>query len=153
MQVHRSYCHSKCRESWDTLTVYISWTYCRVAPFWEKATSLGFFFLFFSLSISDTTLLCFSPWFYNVQSTMMMLKTSCLSYCVDIPFVCSQVEAILSKSRYLVGDRLTEADIRLFTTLVRFDTVYHTHFKVRAPLTVMSRECTGNLLLCDPFKL
>jgi putative glutathione S-transferase len=40
-----------------------------------------------------------------------------------------RVESILSKSRYLCGDRLTEADIRLFTTLVRFDAVYVTHFK------------------------
>jgi glutathionyl-hydroquinone reductase len=31
--------------------------------------------------------------------------------------------------RYLVGDTITEADIRLFTTLVRFDAVYHGHFK------------------------
>ncbi|TML26840.1 MAG: glutathione S-transferase family protein [Actinobacteria bacterium] len=31
--------------------------------------------------------------------------------------------------RYLMGDRLTEADVRLFTTLVRFDAVYHNHFK------------------------
>ncbi|MGH3762258.1 glutathione S-transferase family protein [Actinophytocola sp.] len=35
----------------------------------------------------------------------------------------------LSTRRYLVGDQLTEADIRLFTTLVRFDAVYHGHFK------------------------
>jgi putative glutathione S-transferase len=35
----------------------------------------------------------------------------------------------LSRQRYLVGDRLTEADIRLFTTLVRFDAVYVGHFK------------------------
>ncbi|MEU0005185.1 glutathione S-transferase C-terminal domain-containing protein [Streptomyces sp. NPDC006314] len=35
----------------------------------------------------------------------------------------------LAGQRYLVGDTLTEADIRLFTTLVRFDTVYHGHFK------------------------
>ena len=35
----------------------------------------------------------------------------------------------LSDRRYLVGDTLTEADIRLFTTLVRFDAVYHGHFK------------------------
>ena len=39
------------------------------------------------------------------------------------------VEGILSTSRYLTGDRLTEADWRLFTTLVRFDLVYHLHFK------------------------
>ncbi|OLT45251.1 glutathione-dependent reductase [Saccharomonospora sp. CUA-673] len=35
----------------------------------------------------------------------------------------------LSGQRYLVGDTITEADIRLFTTLVRFDAVYHGHFK------------------------
>ncbi len=35
----------------------------------------------------------------------------------------------LGQQRYLVGDQLTEADIRLFTTLVRFDAVYHGHFK------------------------
>lgn len=39
------------------------------------------------------------------------------------------VEGILSKSRYLTGDTLTEADWRLFTTLVRFDPVYYLHFK------------------------
>ncbi|PSQ38039.1 glutathione-dependent reductase [Halobacteriales archaeon SW_12_71_31] len=35
----------------------------------------------------------------------------------------------LADRRYLVGDRLTLADLRLFATLVRFDEVYHTHFK------------------------
>jgi putative glutathione S-transferase len=35
----------------------------------------------------------------------------------------------LSARRFLVGDTITEADIRLFTTLVRFDAVYHGHFK------------------------
>jgi glutathionyl-hydroquinone reductase len=40
-----------------------------------------------------------------------------------------EVEARLSNQRYLVGDRPTEADWRLFTTLVRFDAVYHGHFK------------------------
>jgi len=39
------------------------------------------------------------------------------------------LEARLEKSRYLVGDTLTEADWRLFTTLVRFDAVYYGHFK------------------------
>lgn len=42
----------------------------------------------------------------------------------------AQVEAILSKSRYLTGNTITEADVRLFTTLVRFDMVYVGHFKV-----------------------
>ncbi len=39
------------------------------------------------------------------------------------------LEERLSKSRYLMGDKVTEADWRLFTTLVRFDPVYHLHFK------------------------
>ncbi|WP_394153770.1 glutathione S-transferase family protein [Loktanella salsilacus] len=39
------------------------------------------------------------------------------------------LEGILARNRYLTGDRITEADWRLWTTLVRFDTVYHTHFK------------------------
>ncbi|WP_016908687.1 glutathione S-transferase family protein [Streptomyces xiaopingdaonensis] len=45
----------------------------------------------------------------------------------------------LRDQRYLVGDTLTEADIRLFTTLVRFDAVYHGHFK-----------CNRNKLTEDP---
>ena len=39
------------------------------------------------------------------------------------------LEDRLSSHRYLMGDRITEADWRLFTTLVRFDPVYHLHFK------------------------
>lgn len=40
-----------------------------------------------------------------------------------------QWETVLSKQRYLCGDQLTEADICMFTTLYRFDSVYHGHFK------------------------
>ena len=39
------------------------------------------------------------------------------------------IEDILGNSAYLAGDRVTEADWRLFTTLVRFDAVYYGHFK------------------------
>ena len=39
------------------------------------------------------------------------------------------LEDRLSRNRYLMGDRITEADWRLFTTLIRFDKVYHLHFK------------------------
>ncbi|HET8996731.1 MAG TPA: glutathione S-transferase family protein, partial [Acetobacteraceae bacterium] len=39
------------------------------------------------------------------------------------------LEERLGQSRFLCGDTLTEADIRLFTTLIRFDAVYHGHFK------------------------
>ena len=40
-----------------------------------------------------------------------------------------ELEEILSQQTYLCRDRITEADIRLFTTLVRFDPVYYSHFK------------------------
>ncbi|KGK80569.1 hypothetical protein PM03_01160 [Thalassobacter stenotrophicus] len=40
-----------------------------------------------------------------------------------------EMEALLGTRRYLAGDQITEADWRLFTTLVRFDPVYHLHFK------------------------
>jgi putative glutathione S-transferase len=40
-----------------------------------------------------------------------------------------RAEAVLSRQRWLVANRFTEADLRLWTTLVRFDPVYHTHFK------------------------
>jgi glutathionyl-hydroquinone reductase len=39
------------------------------------------------------------------------------------------VENILAKSRYLVGNTFTEADLRLFMTLIRFDAVYIVYFK------------------------
>lgn len=39
------------------------------------------------------------------------------------------LEDKLAQQRYLVGDQITEADWRLFTTLVRFDAVYYSHFK------------------------
>ena len=39
------------------------------------------------------------------------------------------LDGLLAGRRYLAGERITEADWRLFTTLVRFDTVYHGHFK------------------------
>lgn len=48
------------------------------------------------------------------------------------------LEEHLTNRRYLVGETITEADIRLFTTLVRFDAVYHGHFKCnRNKLTEM----------------
>ena len=40
-----------------------------------------------------------------------------------------KLSAHLQSHRYLVGDTITEADVRLFTTLARFDAVYHGHFK------------------------
>jgi len=40
-----------------------------------------------------------------------------------------QIESMLAKKRYLVGDKITIADWRLFTTLLRFDSAYYNHFK------------------------
>jgi glutathionyl-hydroquinone reductase len=49
-----------------------------------------------------------------------------------------QLSERLRDRRYLMGDTITEADVRLFTTLVRFDPVYHGHFKCnRQKLTEM----------------
>ena len=48
------------------------------------------------------------------------------------------LEERLAGRRYLMGDAITEADVRLFTTLARFDAVYHGHFKCnRVKLTEM----------------
>ena len=47
----------------------------------------------------------------------------------DVFTALDKVEKILSKKRYLAGDKITEADWRLFTTLIRFDCVYVGHFK------------------------
>ena len=40
-----------------------------------------------------------------------------------------ELEARLAGRRFLMGEEITEVDVRLFTTLVRFDAVYHGHFK------------------------
>jgi putative glutathione S-transferase len=49
--------------------------------------------------------------------------------CREVFAALDWLEALLQRQRYLVGARLTEADWRLFTTLVRFDSVYYSHFK------------------------
>jgi len=48
---------------------------------------------------------------------------------LDLFGTLDKLEARLSRQRYLAGPRITEADWRLFTTIVRFDAVYYTHFK------------------------
>ena len=48
---------------------------------------------------------------------------------LDLFGTLDRLEERLSRRRYLAGARITEADWRLFTTLIRFDAVYYTHFK------------------------
>lgn len=49
--------------------------------------------------------------------------------CVTLFDALGEIEGRLAHGRYLLGDRIVEADWRLFCTLVRFDAVYHGHFK------------------------
>ena len=63
----------------------------------------------------------------------------------------------LENQRYLVGETITEADVRLFTTLARFDPVYHGHFKCnRSKLTEMpvlwayAETCSRRWVLATP---
>lgn len=49
--------------------------------------------------------------------------------CNELFAALDKVESILATHRYLTGQQITEADWRLFTTLIRFDEVYHGHFK------------------------
>jgi putative glutathione S-transferase len=61
----------------------------------------------------------------------------------DLAAGLSRAEAILGSNRWLASNTFTEADIRLFTTLVRFDPVYHTHFKCNARLIADSPPLLG----------
>ena len=53
------------------------------------------------------------------------------------------LSARLEGQRYLIGGTITEADVRLFTTLVRFDTVYHGHFKCNRAQTQRDAGAVG----------
>jgi len=55
------------------------------------------------------------------------------------------VESMLSENRYLTGKQLTEADWRLFTTLIRFDSVYVGHFKCNLK-RIADYPCLSNYL-------
>jgi putative glutathione S-transferase len=57
-----------------------------------------------------------------------------------------ELEARLGASRYLLGNRIVEADLRLFCTLIRFDAVYHGHFKCNVRRIVDYRNLHGYLL-------
>lgn len=49
--------------------------------------------------------------------------------CAELFAALDHWNAVLGKQRYMCGEKLTEADIAMFTTLVRFDLVYYSHFK------------------------
>ncbi|NHH88099.1 glutathione S-transferase family protein [Pseudoalteromonas sp. MB47] len=63
----------------------------------------------------------------------------------DLFAALDKIEQRLSANRYLVGDTLTEADWRLFTTLIRFDSVYVGHFKCNLR-TIESYPAISNYL-------
>ncbi len=56
-----------------------------------------------------------------------------------------RVEEILSRQRYLTGSSLTEADVRLYTSLVRFDRIYVGMFKV----SLYCGTTTGQERMCN----
>ena len=56
-------------------------------------------------------------------------RGSVCNHCSALFEALDRCEAILSRQRYLAGSQLTEADVRLFMTLVRFDEVYYVYFK------------------------
>jgi putative glutathione S-transferase len=57
-----------------------------------------------------------------------------------------ELEKRLENSRYLFGDRIVEADWRLFCTLIRFDAVYHGHFKCNLRRIVDYKNLQGYLM-------
>ena len=57
-----------------------------------------------------------------------------LLLCRELTSTLDRMEDILSRQRYLVGSVLTEADIRAFVTLIRYDEVYVVYFKTNTKL-------------------
>src|SRR5690606_40664909 len=57
-----------------------------------------------------------------------------------------ELESLLGRQRYLTGECLTEADWRLFTTLIRFDPVYVGHFKCRSEEHTSELQSRENLV-------
>ena len=69
----------------------------------------------------------------------------------DLFSTLDQIEERLSRQRYLVGNRMSEADWRLFTTLIRFDAVYYSHFKCN--LRRLADYPNLSNYLCDLFQV
>jgi glutathionyl-hydroquinone reductase len=66
--------------------------------------------------------------------------------CLELFDALDQLETRLTNRRYLFGQRIVEADWRLFCTLVRFDVVYHGHFKCNIRRIVDYRNLQGYLM-------
>jgi len=67
------------------------------------------------------------PWAHR---TIIFRKLKALENVLSMSVVSlEELEQVLSQHRYLVGNTITEADWRLFCTLIRFDAVYYSHFK------------------------
>jgi len=61
------------------------------------------------------------------------------------------IEVILSENRYLIGNQITEADWRLFTTLIRFDPVYVGHFKCNLKRIADYKNISG--YICELYQV
>ena len=57
----------------------------------------------------------------------------------------NEMDQLLGQQKYLVGEKITEADIRFFTTLLRFDPVYYVHFKCNLKLIRNYENLSGYL--------
>lgn len=70
--------------------------------------------------------------------------------CHDLFRMLDELEVLLGKQRYLVGGSITEADWRLFTTLIRFDAVYVGHFKCNRSRIADFEHLSG--YLCELYQ-
>lgn len=75
-------------------------------------------------------------------TTQAVYETACRSVFEAL----DELEMRLATKRYLFGSRIVEADWRLFCTLVRFDSVYHGHFKCNVRRIVDYRNLQGYLM-------
>ena len=66
-------------------------------------------------------------------------------------FCTFKVDEILSRQRYIAGSEFTEADIRLFVTLIRFDPVYVLHFKCNRK-RIVGKIAVGKMIPADLFE-
>ncbi len=80
------------------------------------------------------------------ESGFATSQTSYEQACTELFAALDQLEARLATSRYLFGNRIVETDWRLFCTLVRFDSVYHGHFKCNVRRIIDYPNLHGYLL-------